>query len=149
MLPRFPTPNNDPMAKDKLCNILYHTFKHDWREALHKSSRTASKMKVIELKEYFEQIELLDNLKQKGLETIVVDDNSDGKKLSKKNKGRIEIPTENGGKPNAHKKAQFPGKPKYGNKCCLLCKQFGGAETTHNTKDCKCHKVVTEKGGYK
>ena len=27
----------------------------------------------------------------------------------------------------------------------MLCKQFGGAETTHNTKDCKHYKVTTEK----
>eukprot|EP00957_Ditylum_brightwellii_P164237 12504004-Ditylum_brightwellii.AAC.1 len=80
MLSRFPTPNNDPMIKDKLCNILYHMVKHDWHEALHKSGRTASDMMVMEFEEYFEQIELLGNLKQKGLETIVADDNSDDKK---------------------------------------------------------------------
>eukprot|EP00957_Ditylum_brightwellii_P069132 5249253-Ditylum_brightwellii.AAC.1 len=37
MLPRFPTPNNDPMVEDKLCNILYCMVKHDWCEAFHKS----------------------------------------------------------------------------------------------------------------
>eukprot|EP00957_Ditylum_brightwellii_P035919 2721948-Ditylum_brightwellii.AAC.1 len=49
--------------------------KHNWREALRKSGRTASNMMVMELEEYFEQIELLDSLKQKGSETNVVDDN--------------------------------------------------------------------------
>eukprot|EP00957_Ditylum_brightwellii_P191285 14564716-Ditylum_brightwellii.AAC.1 len=142
-------PNNDPTAKDELCNILYHMVKHNWHEALHKSGRTASDMMVMELEEHFEQIELLDNLKQKGSENILVDDNSDSKKLSKKNKGKTEPSTKKGGKPNAHKKAHFSGKPKYGSKCCVLCKQFGKAETTHNTKDCKRHKVVTEKEGYK
>eukprot|EP00957_Ditylum_brightwellii_P180932 13784658-Ditylum_brightwellii.AAC.1 len=81
------------MAKDDLCNILYCMVKHDWREALRKSGRTASDMTVMELEKYFEQIELLDNLKQKGSETNVVDDGSDGKKLSKKNKGRTEPST--------------------------------------------------------
>eukprot|EP00957_Ditylum_brightwellii_P097429 7420619-Ditylum_brightwellii.AAC.1 len=71
MLPRFPVPNNDPMAEDKLCNILYCMVEHNWREALRKSGRTASNMTVMELEECFEQIELLDNLKQKGSETIV------------------------------------------------------------------------------
>eukprot|EP00957_Ditylum_brightwellii_P130400 9947453-Ditylum_brightwellii.AAC.1 len=37
------------------------------------------------------------------------------------------------------------GQPKHGNKFCVLCKQFDGAETTHNTKDCKQHKTTTEK----
>eukprot|EP00957_Ditylum_brightwellii_P117581 8967609-Ditylum_brightwellii.AAC.1 len=76
------------MAKEKLCNILYRMVKHEWCEALHKSGRTASDMTIMELKDYFEQIELLDNLKQKGLDIIVVDDDSDGKKLSKKKKGK-------------------------------------------------------------
>eukprot|EP00957_Ditylum_brightwellii_P151141 11508282-Ditylum_brightwellii.AAC.1 len=59
-------------------------IKHNWHEALYKSGRTASSMTVMGLEEYFEQIEMLDNLKQKGSETIVVDNNSNGKKLSKK-----------------------------------------------------------------
>eukprot|EP00957_Ditylum_brightwellii_P038236 2890772-Ditylum_brightwellii.AAC.1 len=84
-------PNNDPMVEDELCNILYHMVKHDWHEALHKSGRTASNMTVMELEEYFEQIELLDNLKQK----------------------------------------------------------FNSAKETHNTKDCKRHKVITEKRSFK
>eukprot|EP00957_Ditylum_brightwellii_P125517 9567400-Ditylum_brightwellii.AAC.1 len=71
MLSRFPVPNNDPMAKDKLCNILYCMVKHNWHEALCKSGRTASDMTIMELEGYFEQIELLDTLKQKGLKTIV------------------------------------------------------------------------------
>eukprot|EP00957_Ditylum_brightwellii_P095074 7240734-Ditylum_brightwellii.AAC.1 len=78
--------NNDPMPEGKLCNILYHMVKHDWCEALRKSGMTTSDMTVMELEEYFEHIELLDNLKQKGSETIVVDDDSDGEKLSKKKK---------------------------------------------------------------
>eukprot|EP00957_Ditylum_brightwellii_P143973 10970595-Ditylum_brightwellii.AAC.1 len=71
MLSIFPAPNNVPMAKDEFCNILYCMVKHNWRETLHKSGRTASNIMVMELEEYFERTELLDNLKQKGLETIV------------------------------------------------------------------------------
>eukprot|EP00957_Ditylum_brightwellii_P107544 8205248-Ditylum_brightwellii.AAC.1 len=103
----------------------------------------------MELEEYFKQIKLLDNLKQKGSGTIVVDNNSDCKKLSKTKKGKAEPSTKKGGKPNAHKKFHFSGKPKYENKYCVLCKQFGSAEKTHNTKDCKYHKVITEKRGVK
>eukprot|EP00957_Ditylum_brightwellii_P064328 4882097-Ditylum_brightwellii.AAC.1 len=95
----------------------------------------------MELEEYFEQIKLLDNLKQNGLETIVVDDSSYGKKLFKKKRGKTEPSTKKSGKPNAHEKSHFSGKPKYGNKFCVLYKQFGSAEETHNTKDCKRHKV--------
>eukprot|EP00957_Ditylum_brightwellii_P005232 399605-Ditylum_brightwellii.AAC.1 len=88
MLARFPMPNNDPMAEDELCNILYRMVKHKWCEALHKSSRTVNNITIMELEEYFEQIELLDNIKQKGSDTIVVDDDSDDKKLSKKKQGK-------------------------------------------------------------
>eukprot|EP00957_Ditylum_brightwellii_P179823 13698339-Ditylum_brightwellii.AAC.1 len=103
----------------------------------------------MELEEYFEQIELLNNLKQKWSETIVVYDNSDGKKLSRKNKGKTEHSTKKGGKQSAHKKSHFSGQPKYGGKNCVLCKQFGGAEETHNTKDCKHHKAITKKRSFK
>eukprot|EP00957_Ditylum_brightwellii_P016756 1261360-Ditylum_brightwellii.AAC.1 len=67
--------------------------KHNWHEALRKSGRTASNMMVMEFEEYFEQIKLLNNIKQKGSETIVVDDNSDGKKSPTKNKGKTESST--------------------------------------------------------
>eukprot|EP00957_Ditylum_brightwellii_P157172 11962175-Ditylum_brightwellii.AAC.2 len=49
MLSRFPVPNNDPMAEDELCNILYCMVKHNWHEALRKSVRAASNMTVMEL----------------------------------------------------------------------------------------------------
>eukprot|EP00957_Ditylum_brightwellii_P077117 5860894-Ditylum_brightwellii.AAC.1 len=65
------------MTEDEFCNILYDMIKHNWHEALCKSGRAASNMTVMELEEYFKKIELLDNLKQKGSKTIVVDDNSD------------------------------------------------------------------------
>eukprot|EP00957_Ditylum_brightwellii_P015858 1194327-Ditylum_brightwellii.AAC.1 len=134
------------MAKDKLCNILYRMVKHKWCEALRKSSRTASDMTIIGLEEYFEQIELLDNIKQKGPDTIMVDDDSDDKKLSKQIKGKGEPSNKRSGKQNTHKKkSHFSGQPKHGNKLCVLCKQLGSAETTHNTKDCKHHKVIMEK----
>ena len=83
---------------------------------------------------------MLDNLKQKGSETIVVDDDSGNMKLSKKKKGKAEPSTKKSGKQNAHKKSHFSGQPKYGKKMC--------AEETHNTKDCKCHKAVTEKRSF-
>eukprot|EP00957_Ditylum_brightwellii_P068378 5191056-Ditylum_brightwellii.AAC.1 len=67
--------------------------KHNWHEVLRKSERTASNMTIMELEEYFEQIKLLDNLKQKGSETIVVDDDSGNKKWSKKKKGKAEPST--------------------------------------------------------
>eukprot|EP00957_Ditylum_brightwellii_P180327 13737421-Ditylum_brightwellii.AAC.1 len=86
MIARFPMPNNDPMAKDELCNILYYMVKHKWCEALQKSGRTASNMTIMDLEENFQQMKLLDNIKQKGLDTIMVDDDSDNKELSKKKK---------------------------------------------------------------
>eukprot|EP00957_Ditylum_brightwellii_P208874 15359349-Ditylum_brightwellii.AAC.1 len=34
MLARFPAPDNNPMADDELCSILYQMIKHKWQEAL-------------------------------------------------------------------------------------------------------------------
>eukprot|EP00957_Ditylum_brightwellii_P079472 6043691-Ditylum_brightwellii.AAC.1 len=123
------------MAEDKLCNILYCMVKHNWHSAFRKSSRTASSMTVMALEGYFEKIILHHNLKQKGLETIVVDDDSYGKKSPNKKKGKAEPSTKKGGKQNTYKKSHFSGQPKYESFMCVLCKQFGGAEETHNTKD--------------
>eukprot|EP00957_Ditylum_brightwellii_P176662 13455693-Ditylum_brightwellii.AAC.1 len=60
MLAQFPTPDNRPLADNKLCNILYQLVKHEWRKALRKSARSSSEMRVTDLVDYFEQIELLD-----------------------------------------------------------------------------------------
>eukprot|EP00957_Ditylum_brightwellii_P180996 13789037-Ditylum_brightwellii.AAC.1 len=76
MMERFLAPGNNLMADDELCNILYQMVKHDWRDALCKSGRNPSNMNLQDLTDYFEQIELLEAVKQKS-ETIVVDNNND------------------------------------------------------------------------
>jgi hypothetical protein len=58
-----------------------------------------------------------------------------GKKASHKNKAGAKQPS-NSAMKQAHKKVHFK-------KSCKLCKKFGGAYTTHTTKD--CHKY--EKDG--
>eukprot|EP00957_Ditylum_brightwellii_P176284 13422635-Ditylum_brightwellii.AAC.1 len=67
------------MAEDELCNIIYPMVKDDWCDALRKSGRTPTDLSYQDLVNYFEQIELLDGVKQKS-ETIVVDNNSVKKK---------------------------------------------------------------------
>eukprot|EP00957_Ditylum_brightwellii_P004348 330073-Ditylum_brightwellii.AAC.1 len=64
------------MADDELCNILYQMVKYDWRDALCKLGRNPSDMNLQDLTDYFEQIELLEAIKQKS-KTIIVDDNTD------------------------------------------------------------------------
>eukprot|EP00957_Ditylum_brightwellii_P009543 720053-Ditylum_brightwellii.AAC.1 len=67
------------MAEDELCHIIYQMVKHDWRDALWKFRRTPTDLSFQDLVNYFEQIELLDGVKQKS-EAIVADDDSDRKK---------------------------------------------------------------------
>ncbi len=52
-----------------------------------------------------------------------------GKKASHKNKAGAKQPS-NGAMKQAHKKDRFK-------KSCKLCKKYGGAHTTHATKDCR------------
>jgi hypothetical protein len=52
-----------------------------------------------------------------------------GKKASHKNMGGAKRPS-NGATKQAHKKVRFE-------KLCKLCKKYGGAHTTHATKDCR------------
>eukprot|EP00957_Ditylum_brightwellii_P125401 9558064-Ditylum_brightwellii.AAC.1 len=81
MLTHFPAPKNNPMVEDELCNIMYLMVKHDWQDALQKSGRAPTNISSQDLVNYFEQIELLDGVKQKS-EAIVIDDDSDKKKKS-------------------------------------------------------------------
>eukprot|EP00957_Ditylum_brightwellii_P077286 5873250-Ditylum_brightwellii.AAC.1 len=67
------------MAEDELCSIIYCMVKHDWHNALRKSKRTPTDLSFQDLVDYFDQIKLLDGIKQKS-ETIVVDDDSDKKR---------------------------------------------------------------------
>eukprot|EP00957_Ditylum_brightwellii_P077200 5866525-Ditylum_brightwellii.AAC.1 len=78
---RFPAPGNNPMVGDELCDILYQMVKHDWCDALCKLGRNPSDMNLQDLMDYFEQIELLEVVKQKS-DTIIVDDDTDEQKKS-------------------------------------------------------------------
>eukprot|EP00957_Ditylum_brightwellii_P128201 9778007-Ditylum_brightwellii.AAC.1 len=66
------------MAEDELCSLLYCIVKHD---ALCKSGRNPTDIILQDLMDYFEQIKLLNVIKQKS-ETIIVDDNTDEQKKS-------------------------------------------------------------------
>eukprot|EP00957_Ditylum_brightwellii_P132656 10115632-Ditylum_brightwellii.AAC.1 len=52
------------MAEDELCSIIYCMVKHDQRNALWKSERTPTDLILQELVDYFEQIKLIDGVKQ-------------------------------------------------------------------------------------
>eukprot|EP00957_Ditylum_brightwellii_P024938 1885604-Ditylum_brightwellii.AAC.1 len=62
--------------EDELCDILYCMVKHDWRDTLRKSGRNSTNMNLQDLMDYFEQIKLLEVVKQKS-ETIILDDDTD------------------------------------------------------------------------
>eukprot|EP00957_Ditylum_brightwellii_P085965 6540589-Ditylum_brightwellii.AAC.1 len=78
-LTHFPAQGHNPMVEDELCNIIYQIVKHGWRNALCKSSRKSTDLSFQDLVDYFKQIKLLDDIKQKP-KTIVVDNNTDKKK---------------------------------------------------------------------
>eukprot|EP00957_Ditylum_brightwellii_P044588 3380983-Ditylum_brightwellii.AAC.1 len=81
MMAKFLAKENNPMADDELYDILYQTVKHGWCDALYKLGRNPSDMNSQDLTDSFEQIELLEVIKQKS-ENIVVDDDSDVQKKS-------------------------------------------------------------------
>eukprot|EP00957_Ditylum_brightwellii_P199408 15199142-Ditylum_brightwellii.AAC.1 len=120
------------MVNDELCNILYHMVKHDWHDALHKLERNRSNMNLQDLTDYFEQIELLEVVKQKSKTIIVDDDNGEQKKSSSHCTKSAKSKTSVKGKP--------PGEDK--KKICVLCQQFGGNPNYHTVKDCYRHKVI-------
>eukprot|EP00957_Ditylum_brightwellii_P025388 1920362-Ditylum_brightwellii.AAC.1 len=79
MLVHFPVPGNNLMVEDELRAIIYHMVKYDWHNDLHKSSRMTTDLSLQYLVYYFEQVELLNGVKQKA-ENVVADNNSNKKK---------------------------------------------------------------------
>eukprot|EP00957_Ditylum_brightwellii_P005316 405692-Ditylum_brightwellii.AAC.1 len=131
MLAKFLVPGNTPMMDDELCGILYRMVKHDWRNALCKSGRNPSDMNLQDLTDYFEQIELLEVVKQKSKTIVVDDDNDEQKKFSSHHTKSA--------KAKANVKGKPPGKER--KKVCVLCQQFGGNPNYHTAKDCYRHKA--------
>eukprot|EP00957_Ditylum_brightwellii_P056409 4275795-Ditylum_brightwellii.AAC.1 len=127
------------MAEDELCDIIYHMVKHDWQDDLCKSSRMPTDLSFQDLVDYFEQIELLNGVKQKS-KTIVVDNDSDKRKKPSSHHKK----NANSDK-NAKNKPKGSYNTKRSCKYCVLCKQFGGNPTTHNTKDCRTYAVTSRK----
>eukprot|EP00957_Ditylum_brightwellii_P147635 11243081-Ditylum_brightwellii.AAC.1 len=80
--------------------------------------------------DYFEQIELLEVMKQKSKVIVVDDDNNTRKKSSSQRTKSAKAETSVKGK--------LPGKDK--KKICVLCQQFGGNPNYHTAKDCYRHK---------
>eukprot|EP00957_Ditylum_brightwellii_P070576 5362062-Ditylum_brightwellii.AAC.1 len=89
---------------------------------------------------YHMQIKLLNGVKQKS-KTIVVDNNYDERKKSSSHcKKNVNI----GDNAKSHKpKGSYNAKRS--RKYCMLCKQFRGNPTTHNTKDCRTVMVTSRK----
>eukprot|EP00957_Ditylum_brightwellii_P069139 5250084-Ditylum_brightwellii.AAC.1 len=54
MLVRFLDSDNNPMVENVLCNILHHTVKHDWHNALYKSDHMSMDMGPLNMVDYFE-----------------------------------------------------------------------------------------------
>eukprot|EP00957_Ditylum_brightwellii_P072289 5495149-Ditylum_brightwellii.AAC.1 len=65
MLADFLAPDNNPMTDNKFCNILYCMVKHEWRDALRKSSCAPMDMSITNLVDYFKQIKLLEVVDKK------------------------------------------------------------------------------------
>eukprot|EP00957_Ditylum_brightwellii_P175086 13330833-Ditylum_brightwellii.AAC.1 len=92
------------MADDELCNILYQMAKYDWHDALCKSGRNPSDKNLQDMMDYFEQIELLEVVKQKS-ETKIVDDDTDKQKKSSSQHTKS-------AKAKANAKDKLPGRDK-------------------------------------
>eukprot|EP00957_Ditylum_brightwellii_P121644 9277070-Ditylum_brightwellii.AAC.1 len=93
-----------------------------------------------DLVDYFEQIELLNGVKQKS-KTIVVDNNFDKrKKPSSQCKKNV-----NSDKNVKGNKPKGSYNTKRSSEYCMLCKQFKGNPTLHNPKDGRTHMVTSRK----
>lgn len=147
---RMPGNANKALDEDELCAILVRMVKPNWREQLQTSNAIRrDELTLQQHIEFFEQLEVNEavvrgNKKNKNQPPS----EKDVEKNKSSKKGNRHNSRKRGGqstKDPPNKGPATTNKSNYtGNKLCKLCELYGGAKNTHNTDDCRRHKVKTE-----
>jgi hypothetical protein len=114
------TPANVPFSEADLASHVLRMCPHQWQDQYNMQEKGMTPMDMHSLQASLEAI--------KHVCTHEKAHAPSGKKASHKNKAGAKW-LSNGATKQAHKKVRFE-------KSCKLCKKYGGAHTTHATKDC-------------
>ncbi len=118
------TPANVPFSEADLASHVLRMYPHQWQDQYNLQEKDMTPMDMHSLQASLEAI--------KHVCTHEKTHAPSSKKASHKNKAGAKQPS-NGATKQAHKKVHFK-------KSCKLCKKYGGAHTTHATKDCHKYK---------
>jgi hypothetical protein len=111
---------NVPFSKANLASHVLQMCPHQWQDQYNLQENGMTPMNMRSLQASLEAIKRVCTHEKAHAPS--------GKKASHKNKAGAKR-LSNGAMKQAHKKVHFE-------KSCKLCKKFGGAHTTHATKDC-------------
>ncbi len=117
------TPANVSFTEADLSSHVLRMCPHQWQDQYNLQEKGITPMDMRSLQA---------SLEVEAIEHVCTHEKThapSGKKASHKNKAGAKRPS-NGATKQAHKKVRFK-------KSCELCKKFGGAHTTHATKDCR------------
>ncbi len=112
---------NVPFTEADLASHVLRMCPHQWQDQYNLQEKGMTPMDMRSLQAYLEAIEHVCTHEKAHAPS--------GKKASHKHKAGAKRPS-NGATKQAHEKVHFE-------KSCKLCKKFGGAHTTHTTKDCR------------
>jgi hypothetical protein len=127
-------PANVPFTEADLASHILWMCPHQWQDQYNLQEKGMTPMDMHSLQASLKAIERVC--------THEITHAPSGKKASHKNKAGAKR-SSNGTTKQAHKKVRFK-------KSCKLCKKFGGAHTTHATKDChKYEKDGTAKADFR
>ncbi len=115
------TPVNVPFTKADLASHVLRMCPHQWQDQYNLQEKGMTPMDMHSLQASFGAIERVCTHEKAHAPS--------GEKASHKNNVGAKQPS-NGARKQAHKKVRFK-------KSCKLCKKYGGAHTTHATKDCR------------
>jgi hypothetical protein len=114
------TPANVPFSEADLASYVLRMYPHQWQDQYNLQEKGMTPMDMHSLQASLKAIEHVCTPEK----AYVLS----GEKASHENKAGAKWPS-TGATKQAHKKVRFE-------KSCKLCKKYGGAHTTHATKDC-------------
>ncbi len=115
------TPANEPFTKADLASHVLQMCLHKWQDQYNLQEKGMTFMDMRTLQASLKAIECIWTHEKAHVPS--------NEKASHKNEAGDKRPS-NGATKQAHKKVRFKNS-------CKLCKKYGGAHTTHDTKDCR------------
>ena len=139
----FPGPDsNTPLGEGDLIDILVRMVPTAWRESMMTANFEPMHHTLLEVVEYFEQLEVIESAKKAREPQKAKKDKSENKDKSKNKNKKIGKKKSSFKKRKREESSSEEDEPK---KFCSYCKKNNGPYWTHNTADCRIKKSARRK----